>query len=119
MVKRDNTGVIIKYKARYVARGDMQDLDYSSVFAPTTQYTTLRALLALSCYHDLEIEHMDVVTAFLNADVQTCSPTSIYTEEPKGYHVPSSSSTFLVYKPDKALHGIREAPRVCNALFSS
>ena len=68
-VKRASSGSILKYKARLVARGDMQDLDYTSVFAPTYRYNTLRVLLALACYHDLEIEQMDVVTAFLNADV--------------------------------------------------
>ena len=40
-VKRDSTGSILKYKARLVVRGDMQDLDYTSVFAPTVRYTTL------------------------------------------------------------------------------
>jgi hypothetical protein len=81
-IKRDGTGAIVKYKARLVARGDMQDLDYASVFAPTVRYTTLRALLALACHHDLEIEQMDVITAFLNADVIS----DVYMEQPEGYH---------------------------------
>ena len=68
-IKRDSSGAIVKYKARFVARGDMQDFDYSSVFAPIVRYTTLRVLLALACFHDLEIEQMDVVTDFLNVDV--------------------------------------------------
>ena len=50
---------------------------------------------------------MDVVTAFLNANVTT----GIYMEQLEGYHVPSSSGTRLVCKLDKALYGIREAPR--------
>jgi hypothetical protein len=114
-IKRDNNGAIIKYKARLVARGDMQSVDYSSVFAPTVRYTTLRVLLALACYHDLEIEQMDVVSAFLHADVVS----DIYMEQPEGYHVPSSTGTRLVCKLDKALYGIREAPRAWNSLFSS
>jgi hypothetical protein len=68
-VKRDSLGSILKYKARLVARGDMQDLDYTSVFAPTDRCTTLRVFLAFACHHDLEIEKMGVVTAFLNADI--------------------------------------------------
>ena len=57
-------------KARLVARGDMQDLDYAYVFTTIDRFTTLRVLLALAFYHDLENEQMDVVTtAFLNADV--------------------------------------------------
>ena len=50
---------------------------------------------------------MDVVTIFLNADVTS----DIYMEQPEGYHVPSSFGTRLVCKLDKALYGIREAPR--------
>jgi hypothetical protein len=68
-IKRDISREIIKYKARLVACGDMQHVDYASVFAPTVRYTTLRVLLALACHHDLEIEQMDVVSAFLHADV--------------------------------------------------
>ena len=114
-VKRDSPGSILKYKGRLVARGDMQDLDYSSVFAPTVRYITLRVLFALACYHDLEIEQIDVVTAFLNVDVTI----GIYMEQPEGYHIPSSSGTRLVCKLDKALYGICEAPRTWNALFTS
>ena len=45
------------------------------------RYTSLRVILALACYNDWEIEQMDVVTAFLNADVES----DIYMEEPHGF----------------------------------
>ena len=93
----------------------MQHVDYAFVFAPTVRYTTLRILLALVCHHDLEIEHMDVVSAFLHVDVVY----DIYMEQPEGYHVPSSTGIRLVCKLDKALYGIREAPLAWNVLFSS
>ena len=92
----------------------MHDLGYTSVFAHTTRYTTLRVLLALACYHDLEIEQMDVVTAILNADVTS----DIYMEQHESYHIPSSSGTRLVCKLDKALYCIREAPRAWNIFFT-
>ncbi len=56
----------------------MQDLDYRSVFALTVRYTTLSVLLTLA-YHDLEIELMNVVTAFLNDNFVS----DIYTEQPE------------------------------------
>ncbi len=84
-IKRDSLGAITKYKARLVARDDMQHLDFASVFAPTVRYTTLRVLLALDCHYDLEIEQMDVVSAFLHADVVS----DIYMEQSEGYHTPS------------------------------
>ena len=55
-LKRDSDGSISKYKARLVARGDMQLPDWESVFAPSIHYTALRALLAIACYDDLKIE---------------------------------------------------------------
>jgi hypothetical protein len=58
---------------------------------------------------------MDVVSAFLNADVVS----DIYMEQPKGYQTPSSISTRPVCNLDKALYGIREAPRAWNVLFKS
>jgi len=47
-LKRDKTGSFIKFKARLVARGDMQDMDWNSVFALTVRHTTLRIILALA-----------------------------------------------------------------------
>jgi len=69
-LKRDSSGNVYKFKARLVARGDMQDPDWGSVFAPTVRYTSLRVILAIACHQDLEIEQMDVVTTFLNAEVE-------------------------------------------------
>ena len=48
-VKRDSSGSILKYKARLVARGDMQDLDYSFVFAPIARYTTHSSSFSCTC----------------------------------------------------------------------
>jgi hypothetical protein len=46
----------------------MQHLDFISVFVSTVRYTTLHVLIALACHYDLEIEQMDVVSAFLRVD---------------------------------------------------
>ena len=73
-LKRDHSGTVIKYKAR----GDMHEMDWNSVFAPTLRYTSMRVILADAAYHDYEIEQMDVATAFLNADVVS----KIYMEQP-------------------------------------
>ncbi len=85
----------------------MQAMDWNSVFTPTVRYTTLRAILALAAHHDYEIEQMDVVTAFLNADVVS----KVYMEQPAGFTTVSPDGHILVCKLKKALYGIREAPR--------
>jgi histone deacetylase 1/2 len=50
---------------------------------------------------------MDVVSAFLHAD----GVSDIFMEQPEDYHTPSATGTRLICKLDKALYGIREAPR--------
>jgi len=68
-LKRDSTGNITKYKTSVVARGDHQEPDWNSVFIPTVRFTSLCVSLAIACIIDWEIEHMNVVSAFLNANV--------------------------------------------------
>ena len=46
--------------------------DYDEVFAPTAQHVMLRVLLAFASVHDLddlEVDQLDVKTAFLNGDL--------------------------------------------------
>jgi hypothetical protein len=79
-LKRNQPGTIFKYKTRLVARGDMQEMDLNFVLASTLRYTSLRVILALVAYQDYEIEQMDVVTTFLNADVVS----EIYMDQTQG-----------------------------------
>jgi hypothetical protein len=55
---------------------------------------------------------MDVVTAFLNADVVS----GIYMVQSEGYRTPFSIGTRIVFKLVKALYGIHEATRAWNTL---
>jgi hypothetical protein len=55
-LKRDQFGSVIKYKARLVARGDMQETNWTSICARTLRFTSLRVILALATYHEYKIE---------------------------------------------------------------
>ncbi|KAJ4724427.1 Retrovirus-related Pol polyprotein from transposon TNT 1-94 [Melia azedarach] len=57
----------IKYKARVVARGFTQreGVDYNEIFSPVVRHTSIRVLLAIVAHQDLELEQLDVKTAFL------------------------------------------------------
>jgi hypothetical protein len=65
-VKYTPTGLIDRYKARFVAQGFSQGLgeDYMEAFSPTIRVESLRILLALGVIEDLEIFQCDVVSAY-------------------------------------------------------
>ena len=71
------------------------------------RYFTLRVLLALACYHDLEIEQFDAVTAFLNATVDQ----TIFMAQPEGFIQYAPDGSRLVCRLKRALYGTKQAPR--------
>ena len=106
-VPGSNNTLTQKAKARLVARGfqQVQGVDYSETYAPVVKFTSIRALLATVAAHDLELHQMDVVTAFLNGDVDE----DIYMEQPSGCIDPTRPNH--VCKLNKALYGLKQSPR--------
>jgi hypothetical protein len=104
-LKRDQNGVITRYRARLVARGYKQraGIDFDEVFAPVAKPETTRLLLAYAAAHDLEIEQIDVRTAFLYGNLQE----TIYMEQPEGYDFGGG----MVWKLCKSLYGLKQAAR--------
>jgi len=58
--KRDQNGVIVRRKARFIAKGYSQEFgyDYLHTYAPVASMTTIRLILALTCILDLELDNM-------------------------------------------------------------
>ncbi|KAJ2945209.1 hypothetical protein O0L34_g9278 [Tuta absoluta] len=82
-LKKDTSGQITKYKARLVAKGFTQvaGIDYSETFAPVARLSSVRLLLAFAAQRGLQVDHLDVETAFLNGDLDE----EIYMEQPDGF----------------------------------
>ncbi|KAG8501651.1 hypothetical protein CXB51_004782 [Gossypium anomalum] len=69
-------------KARLVAKGYSQvpGVDFTDVFSPVVKHSSIRALLGIVAMHDLELEQLDVKTAFLHGELEE----DIYMQQPEG-----------------------------------
>ena len=106
--KRGLNGEILRYKSRWVVRGfeQREGLDYYETFASVVKPMSYKLLFAIAAANDLEIEQMDVKTAFLYGDIDT----EIYVEQPEG--MGAIGESHKVCKLNKALYGLKQSPRV-------
>ena len=106
-LKKRQDGSIEKFKARLVARGDQQKkgIDYEEVFAPVARYDTIRAFLATCVEMDMHVHQMDVVTAYVQGDLNE----DIYMIQPEMFI--SEGNENKVCKLNRPLYGLKQAGR--------
>ncbi|GJW23155.1 putative ribonuclease H-like domain-containing protein [Tanacetum coccineum] len=105
--KKDERGIVVRNKARLVAQGYTQEegIDYDEVFAPVTRIEAIRLFLAYASFMGLIVYQMDVKSAFLYGTIKE----EVYVCQPPGFEDPQF--TDKVYKVEKALYGLHQAPR--------
>ncbi|GJS26484.1 putative ribonuclease H-like domain-containing protein [Tanacetum coccineum] len=105
--KKDERGIVVRNKARLVAQGYKQEegIDYDEVFAPVARIEAIRLFLAYASFMNFLVYQMDVKSAFLYGTIKE----EVYVSQPPGFVDPE----FLekVYKVEKALYGLHQAPR--------
>ncbi|GJY88726.1 putative ribonuclease H-like domain-containing protein [Tanacetum coccineum] len=105
--KKDERGIVVRNKARLVAQGYKQEegIDYDEVFAPVARIEAIRLFLAYASFMNFLVYQMDVKSAFLYGTIEE----EVYVSQPPGFVDPE----FLekVYKVEKALYGLHQAPR--------
>ena len=112
--KQDDSGVIVRNKARLVVRGfrQIEGLDYTEVYAPVARLEAIRIFLAYASHMGFTVYQMDVKTAFLYGEIKE----EIYVDQPPGFV--DSKFPNHVYKLDKALYGLHQAPRAWYATLT-
>ncbi|GKE59303.1 putative ribonuclease H-like domain-containing protein, partial [Tanacetum coccineum] len=105
--KKDKRGIVIRNKARLVAQGYTQEegIDYDEVFAPVARIEAIRLFLAYASFMGFIMYQMDVKSAFLYGTIEE----EVYVCQPPSFEY----LQFLdkVYKIEKALYGLHQAPR--------
>jgi hypothetical protein len=105
--KCDSKGNIERYKVRLVAKSFTQreGIDYNEIFSPVSTKDSFRIIMALTTYYDLELNHMDVKTAFSNGDLEE----NMYMTQPKGFVV--EGKKHLGCKLKKSIYDLKQTSR--------
>lgn len=99
--KFDDQGWLVKFKARLVARGDLQHTGMDT-FAATLAARLFRFLTAINAAFDLETRQYDAVNAFANSAIN--EPT--FCKAPSGW-IGNSNILLLL---QQALYGLKQSP---------
>jgi hypothetical protein len=85
-VKRDEKGNVVRYKARLVVKGYVQqdDIGVDEVFAPVARIDSVCVLLALAATRGWNVHHLDVKSAFLNGELEEV----VFVRQPPGFSIP-------------------------------
>nr|KYP64460.1 Retrovirus-related Pol polyprotein from transposon TNT 1-94 [Cajanus cajan] len=96
-----------KFKARLVAKGFSQKegIDYHEVFSPVVKHKTIRVLLAMVSALDMELEKLDMKTAFLHGNLEE----QIYMSQPDGFLEVGKENHVCLLK--KSLYGLKQSLR--------
>lgn len=82
-VKHNGESKIVRFKSRLVAKGYSQrhGIDFDETYSTVVRFSTNRTLLAFAVQKDMIVHQMDVVTAFLNEELNE----KIYMQQTDGY----------------------------------
>lgn len=108
--KKDETGAVTRYKARLTAKGYSQKkgIDYEETYAPVVRLSGIRMLLAIAAWEGLEVEQLDVESAYLNGKLDH----EIYMQQPPGFI--SKEHPDWVFRVDGSLYGLKQSGFIWN-----
>ena len=90
-----------------VAKGfsQVERVDYHDIFSPMVKHSSIRLLLAYVAMFDLELEQLDVKTAFLHRNLKEI----IYMQQSPGFIKKGDENKVCLLL--KSLYGFKQSPR--------
>ncbi|GJT76293.1 putative ribonuclease H-like domain-containing protein [Tanacetum coccineum] len=103
----DQRGIVVRNKARLETQGHRQEegIDYDEVFASISRIEAIMLFLIFASFMGFTVYQMDVKNAFLYGTIEE----EVYVNQPLGFVDPEFPTR--VYKVEKALYGLHQAPR--------
>lgn len=100
--------VLVRRKVRIVAQGQKQEYgeDYQDVWAPTPQIASIHMVIILALNLGLELHHLDVKAAFLNASIDDYDMYVELPDLPGDLAFPERIAKLL-----KSIYGLKQAGR--------
>ncbi|KAH9718454.1 hypothetical protein KPL71_022239 [Citrus sinensis] len=83
-------------------------VDFKETFSPIVKAAKIRIVLTLAVNNNWMLRQVDINNAFLNRDLTE----EVYMPQPEGFE--NKRKPNYICKLNKALYGLRQAPRVCN-----
>ncbi|GKD35659.1 reverse transcriptase domain-containing protein [Tanacetum coccineum] len=107
--KKDEIGIVVRNKARLVAHGYTQEegIYYDKVFAPVARIEAIRLFLDYASFMGFIVYQMYAKSVFLYGIIEE----EVYVCQPPSFE--DLQFTDKVYKVEKALYGLHQAPRAC------
>ncbi|KAM2623255.1 hypothetical protein TB2_027778 [Malus domestica] len=107
--KRNEKNKIAIYKARLVAQGFSQrpGIDYEETYSSVIDAITFRYLISLVISEKVDMQLMDVITAYLYGELDT----DIYIKVPEGLKLPEATNKprgMLSIKLRRSLYGLKQ-----------
>ncbi|KAL5818254.1 hypothetical protein ACOSQ3_022150 [Xanthoceras sorbifolium] len=114
-IKSEEGNLQPRYKARLVVKGfgQKKGVDFEEIFSPVVKMSSIRVVLGLAASLNLEVEQLDVKTAFLHGDLDE----EIYMEQPESFQVKGKEKSVCRLK--NSLYGLKQAPRQWYKKFDS
>ncbi|GJV46262.1 putative ribonuclease H-like domain-containing protein [Tanacetum coccineum] len=105
--KRDQRRIVVMNKARLVAHGHRKEegIDYDEWFALVARIEAISLFLAFASFMGFTMYQIDVKSSFLYGTTKE----EVYVNQPSGFM--DLEFPTRVYKVEKALYGLHQAPR--------